>query len=160
VLFAALNSQLEAKGLIVKQGTLVDASFMASPARPPAKPKAGQEARPSADPKAGQEARPSADPKAGQEARSSADPKAGEKARPSADPDARWGRKGKKSVFGYKIHTGVDAGHTLIRRVELTPASLNDTEPADQLISGDEKALYATWPITLMPDMPGWRRRV
>jgi transposase, IS5 family len=76
VLFAAVNSQLEVKGLIVKQGTLVDASFMASPARPPAKPKEGKETR------------------------------------PSADPDARWGRKGKKSVFGYKLHTGVDAKHT------------------------------------------------
>ena len=63
-------------------------------------------------------------------------------AKPSADPDARWGRKGHKSVFGYKIHIGVDAAHTLIRRVDLTNASVTDTEPADGLICGDEKAVY------------------
>ena len=62
------------------------------------------------------------------------------KERPSADRDARWGRKGGKTVFGYKMHIGVDAEHTLIRKVAFTPASLTDTEAADQLISGDEKA--------------------
>jgi IS5 family transposase len=62
--------------------------------------------------------------------------------KPCANPDARWGLKGKKSVFGYKIHTGVDAAHTIIRRVDLTNASLTDTEPADGLICGDEKAVY------------------
>jgi transposase, IS5 family len=62
--------------------------------------------------------------------------------KPSADRDARWGRKGKKSVFGYKVHTGVDAGHTIIRRVHVTDASVTDTEPADQLFCGDEKAVY------------------
>jgi IS5 family transposase len=106
-LFAEVSRQLEAKGLIVKQGTLVDATFMQSPARPPARPK-----------------------------------QQGEAARPSADGDARWGRKGGKTVFGYKMHASVDAEHTLIRRVELTAASVNDTEAADQLIPGDEKAVY------------------
>ncbi len=45
-------------------------------------------------------------------------------------------------MFGYKIHTGVDAGHTIIRRVHVTDASVTDTEPADILFSGDEKAVY------------------
>ena len=62
--------------------------------------------------------------------------------KPSADPDARWGRKGSKSVFGYKIHIGVDAEHTIIRRLDFTNASVTDTEPADGLICGDEKAVY------------------
>jgi IS5 family transposase len=106
--FAEINRQLEAKELILKQGTLIDASLVTARARPPRKPR-GQEDAPET---------------------------------PSADPDARWGRKGKKSVFGYKIHTGVDAAHTLIRRVKLTDASLTDTEPADDLICGDEKAAY------------------
>ena len=63
-------------------------------------------------------------------------------AKPSADPDARWGRKGKKSVFGYKIHIGVDSRHTIIRRVDVTDASVTDTEPADGLICSDEQAVY------------------
>jgi transposase, IS5 family len=104
---AEITRQLEAKGLIVKRGTLIDASLVAAAARPPRKP--ANEA---------------------------------DTAKPSADQDGRWGRKGNKTVFGYKIHIGVDAGHTIIRRVVLTNGSVTDTEPADDLICGDEKAVY------------------
>lgn len=107
-LFAEINRQLEGRGLIVKQGTLVDASFLAARARPPAHPPRGRQGPP----------------------------------RPSADRSARWGRKGKTSVFGYKLHLGVDRAHTLIRRVILSEASRNDTELADELIAGDERAVY------------------
>jgi IS5 family transposase len=103
-IFAEIDRQLEAKKLILKQGTLIPAR-----ANPPRKPRKDAQEKP---------------------------PK------PSADRDARWGRKGKKSVFGYKVHTGVDAGHTLIRRVHVTDASITDTEPADRLFCGDEKAVY------------------
>jgi IS5 family transposase len=96
--FAEINRQLETRKLILKQGTLVDASLIPARANPPRKPRKDAADTP---------------------------PK------PSADPDARWGRKGKKSVFGYKVHTGVDAGHTIIRRVHVTDASITDTEPAD-----------------------------
>ena len=106
--FEEINRQLEAKNLIVKRGTLVDASFMQARARPPRQPK-----------------------------KDHAGP-----VKPSADGDARWGKKGKKSTFGYKMHIGVDQDHTMIRRIELTDASVTDTEPADQLICGDEKAVY------------------
>jgi IS5 family transposase len=107
--FTEINRQLEAKKLILKQGTLVDASLIPTRANPPRKPRKGGEDTP---------------------------PK------PSADRDARWGRKGNKSVFGYKIHTGVDAGHTIIRRIHMTDASITDTEPADRLFCGDEEAVY------------------
>jgi IS5 family transposase len=106
--FAEINRQLEAKKLILKQGTLVDASLIPARANPPRKTRKDREEPP----------------------------------KPSADRDARWGRKGKKSVFGYKIHTGVDAGHTIIRRVHVTDASITDTEPADLLFCGDEEAVY------------------
>jgi IS5 family transposase len=108
-IFTEINRQLEAKKLILKQGTLVDASLIPARANPPRKPRKDAQDMP---------------------------PK------PSADRDARWGRKGKKSVFGYKVHTGVDASHTLIRCVDMTNASVTDTEPADGLICGDEKAVY------------------
>jgi transposase, IS5 family len=105
--FAEITRQLEAKGLIIKRGTLIDASLIAAAARPPRKGASEADA-----------------------------PK------PSGDQDARWGRKGNKTVFGYKVHIGVDAGHTIIRRVVLTNGSVTDTEPADDLICGDEKAVY------------------
>jgi IS5 family transposase len=107
-IFEEINRQLEAKGLIVKRGTLVDASFLEARARPPKQPKKGHQGP----------------------------------AEPSADPDARWGKKGKKSTFGYKIHIGVDQEHTLIRRFEFSDASVTDTERGDDLICGDEKAAY------------------
>ena len=107
--FAEITRQLEAKGLILKQGTLIDASLLPARAAPPRKPdRAGAPTPP----------------------------------KPAADKDARWGRKGRKSVFGYKIHIGVDQSHTLIRRIEVTDASVTDTEPADRLICGDEAAVY------------------
>lgn len=44
----------------------------------------------------------------------------------------------------------VDQGSGLIRRALLSPASVNDTVPADDLILGDEAAVYA--------DMARYRR--
>ena len=46
-------------------------------------------------------------------------------------------------MFGYKIHATVDQGGGLVRRVMMTAANVNDTVPADQLIIGDEKAVFA-----------------
>lgn len=104
-----INAQLDAKGMILRTGTLIDASLVAAAARPPRKRRDAEAPdRPSAD----------------------------------ADADARWGRKGNKSVFGYKVHIGADLGHTLIRRCELTNASVTDTEPADALICTDARAVY------------------
>lgn len=107
--FAEIVRQLDARGLIVKRGTLIDASLVAAAARPP---------------------------------RKAADEPGAENGAPSGDGDARWGRKGHKSVFGYKIHIGADQDHTIIRRVVLTHAAVTDTEPADRLICGDERAVY------------------
>lgn len=63
----------------------------------------------------------------------------------SADPDAAYvKRQGKPGAgFGYKAHVGVDQGSGLIRAVITTPANVNDTVPADALIRGDERAVYA-----------------
>ena len=44
--------------------------------------------------------------------------------------------------FGYKLHLGVDADSELIRRAVLTPANVNETQVADELIAGDEGAVY------------------
>ena len=59
------------------------------------------------------------------------------------DKDAAWTRKGSRSHYGYKMHIGVDEGSGLIRKAVLTPANVNDTEVADELILGGELAVYA-----------------
>jgi IS5 family transposase len=104
-LFGEFERQLEGRGLLLKRGTMIDATLVATPHRP-----------------------------------ASAD---GE--RPAADPDAALtARKGKAGThYGYKLHAGVDHASRLIRRVLLTPANVNDTVPADRLVCGDEKAVYA-----------------
>lgn len=102
-LFAELDRQLEKAGLILKRGTMLDATLIEAASAPP-----------SSD-------------------------------RPSHDGDARiTKRQGKGGfTFGYKAHVGVDEGSGLIRTVITTPANINDTTPADELIRGDERRVWA-----------------
>jgi transposase, IS5 family len=102
-LFAELDKQLEKAGVILKRGTMLDATLIEAVSTPP------------------------------------------KEDRPSADPDARFAkRQGKAgSTFGYKAHVGVDEGSGLIRSVVTTPANINDTTPADALIRGDERVIWA-----------------
>lgn len=69
----------------------------------------------------------------------------GDADRPSLDADAGFAKRTGKagSVFGYKAHVGVDEGSGLIRAVLATPANINDTTPADLLIRGDERVVWA-----------------
>jgi IS5 family transposase len=69
--------------------------------------------------------------------------KRGKGATVAREPGANWTRKNGRSHFGYRLHVGVDQGAQLIRRVALTPASVNESLVADALISGDEQAVYA-----------------
>jgi len=68
---------------------------------------------------------------------------AGPGGRSERDPDASWTRKGGRAHFGYQAHLGVDQGSGLVRRAELHPAHVNESEVADGLIVGDEPAVYA-----------------
>ena len=132
--FDEIGRQLERRGLMVKQGTLIDASLIAAQAAPPAKP----ETPPSAGPSAGPSTGPSSGPT----------PASGERpasllVKSEIDPDAGWTRRGNRRFFGYKAHIGVDQGSGLIRRAVLTGAEVNDTVVGDALIAGDERAVYA-----------------
>lgn len=103
---AEVNRQLDARGLMLKKGTLMDASIVAATHRPP--------------------------PRA-----------AGMGAPHDREPGADWTSKNGKSFFGYKMHVGVDEGSGLIRKAAFTPARTQDNEVAEQLVSGDEAAVYA-----------------
>lgn len=103
-LFGELNQQLEKAGLILKRGTMLDATLVDSAAA--ARPPLGELGH---------------------------------------DADAAFARRQGKSGsnYGYKAHVGVDQGSGLVRRVITTAANVNDTEPADGLICGDEAAVLA-----------------
>ncbi len=103
-LFAELDRQLEAAGVILRRGTMLDATLIETGA---ARPPKGEDQ--------------------------------------PLDPDAGFAKRSGKpgSTYGYKAHVGVDQGSGLIRSVITTAANVNDTVPADQLIRGDEKAIWA-----------------
>jgi IS5 family transposase len=69
----------------------------------------------------------------------------GVESRSAVDPDANWTRSGvgRISFFGYKLHIGVDQGSGLIRSRQLTSAKVYESQVADDLIMGDERAVYA-----------------
>lgn len=101
-LFGELDRQLEKAGVILKRGTMLDATLIDAVSAPPTAE------------------------------------------RPSKDADARGVGRGKGDfTFGYKAHVGVDEGSGLIRAVITTPANVNDTVMADELVRGDEKAVWA-----------------
>jgi IS5 family transposase len=61
------------------------------------------------------------------------------------DKDARWTKKNNKSFFGYKNHVNADAKNKLIRRYEVSDASVHDSQTLDGLLNKDNtsKDVYA-----------------
>ncbi len=116
--FDEINRQLDRRGLIVRKGTLIDASLIGAQARPPAVKMQETSAVPGERP-------------------------ASKLVKSEIDPDAGWTKRGFKRVFGYKAHIGIDQGSGLIRCQVLTGAEVNDTLVAEELICGDERAIYA-----------------
>ena len=60
---------------------------------------------------------------------------------PRRPVDPSQGRR--RSHFGYKAHVASRRGSGIIREARLTGAKVNDTEAGDELISGDEGAVFA-----------------
>src|SRR4051812_6001682 len=101
---AEVNRQLDARGLILRRGTLIGATILEAAVRPP-----GGDA--------------------------------GEVA--ERDPQAGWTKKNGESRYGYEAHVAVDEGSGLVREAVMTPADVHDSVPADDLVQGDEEAVYA-----------------
>lgn len=115
--FNCITSHIEKAGLVLKKGTLIDASLVPSAVNKPAPPEG--------DPP------PDADGRPGSKL-----------VRNPLDPDAAWTKKDGRRHFGYKAHVALDAGSRIVRRAKLTPANVNETSCADDLICGDERAVY------------------
>jgi len=100
-LFSLLEEQLDAKGLLVRRGSLIDATLV------------------------------------------KAQPHAPRKGEASPDLEADWTRRGKDGHFGYKMHLTVDQGSDLLRRLALTPASTSESRLFEEMVIGDEAAVFA-----------------
>jgi IS5 family transposase len=126
--FEVVNLQIDAKGLILRQGTIIDATLVEAHVKRPRKPKEDKAAAsaPTTDQPTPKGERP-----------------ASKLILSPTDPEASWAKKGHTRYFGYKGHVAVDQGSGIIRRCILTTASVADTTMGDALIMGDERALYA-----------------
>ncbi len=51
------------------------------------------------------------------------------------DKDARWTKKQGRSFYGYKNHVNADATHKLIRRYDVSDASVHDSQKLDGLLN-------------------------
>lgn len=102
-LLAQVNAQLAARGLILKQGTLIDATLIDANVAPANRRRDGR----------------------------------------PVDPDARWAKRKRRSVLGYKMHVAVDQGTGLVRDLTVTGADVHDSRPAAGLLQGDEGRVLA-----------------
>ncbi len=114
-LFDSIISQLESERLILRKGTLIDATIVQA-ARKPNKQKT-----------------------------SSAENKEKEVNKRSSqkDYDASHTQKGTKKYYGYKGHIAVDQGSNIIRKKAFTTASPHDSQKREELICGDEASIFA-----------------
>ncbi len=60
--------------------------------------------------------------------------------RSQKDIDARWIKKLGKSHFGYKNHINIDRHHKLVRRYEVTDASVHDSQVIGDILDADNTA--------------------
>lgn len=60
------------------------------------------------------------------------------------DTDARWFRKAGRDHYGYKNHIEVDAKNKLIRKYEVTPASVHDSNVFEELLD-DQNTSCDVW---------------
>jgi transposase, IS5 family len=116
--FHCVTEQIERAGLVLKKGTLIDASLVPAAVNKPALPEGELPVQADGRP-------------------------ASKLLRSPLDPDAAWAKKQGRRYFGYKAHVAMDMESRIVRRVALTPANVNETSCADGLICGDERAVYA-----------------
>ena len=116
-IFNLIGEMLEERNLILKRGTIVDATIVQSARKPKKKEKKQKEKEDTF--------------------------KEEEKKSFQQDNDARFTKKGKKTYYGYKGHIGIDEGSGIIRKVTYTPANVHDSKELENLISGDERSIFA-----------------
>jgi len=109
-IFDRIIEMLEERNLILRKGTIVDASIIRAARRPTKKEGAGNQKK--------------------QES-------------PQQDKDAQFTKRGNKSYYGYKGHIGIDQGSGIIRRAIFTPANIHDSKELENLITGDERSVFA-----------------
>jgi len=112
-LFEAVVADLEAEGMVLRRGTLVDATIVHA-ARKQRKRNEPDEELPATPREESQH-----------------------------DHDATVTKKGKTFYYGYKGHIGVDQGSDIIRTKRFTTAGVHDSTEFSNLVSGDERSVFS-----------------
>jgi len=125
-LFETVESDLDNRGLILRRGTIVDATIVNS-ARRYHKEKNRNNTAPSSP----------VLPDSVEQDNSASSRKDAQQ-----DHDATVTKKGNKFYYGYKGHIGTDQGSDIIRRKQFTPANIHDIQKRENLMSDDESAQF------------------
>lgn len=118
-LFHAYREQLLGAGLITREGSLVDASFVTVPKQRNSREE-NEQLKEGKVPAEWSEAK-----------------------RAHKDRDARWTRKGAETFFGYKNHLKVDRASKLIVQFKVTAASANDGAQLPALVDAEDRVVHA-----------------
>lgn len=122
-LFATFTRFLDAQGFVAKRGTVIDARIIEAP----------------------RQRNTRAENATIKEGLMPADWQDQPAKKVQKDIEARWAQKNGKSYYGYKNHIAIDAKHKLIRRFEVTPASVHDSQCFEPLLDrrNSERTVYA-----------------
>lgn len=133
-LFDQFFSEIETRGYVTREGSIVDASFIEAPKRHNTK-----------------EQRESL--KNGEIPKEWDDPEHPQKLA-QRDTDATWTKKGDEAHFGYKDNVKADLDSKLIVDYSVTTASANDLTGAKELFDEKDKVAYgdAAYPSLALPE--------
>ena len=120
-LFEAFNKYLEEEGVVAREGSIVDASFIDRPCQKMSTEEYKQIEQGEVPERI----------------------KENESRLRQTDMDARMAKKGAKSCNGYKTHIKVDAQSKCVVKIETTPANVSDIEMIVPLMDGKDKVIYA-----------------
>lgn len=120
-LFDTFNDQLEKRGLLVKEGVMVDATFVEVPRQRNSREDNAKIKQGETPVEWHKQLRKLA----------------------QKDVDARWTKKDDQTFYGYKDHVKVGAKTKLILAYTVTPASTHDSQPMPGLIVSGDSAVHA-----------------
>ena len=120
-LFEHFGKLLQKQGVIAREGTIVDASFVDAPRQRNSREE-NEMIKQGERPESFDE-----HPSKGRQ----------------KDTDARWTKKHDETHFGYKNHTKVDAKTKLVIQYASTPANLHDSQVFQELVDEEDEAVFA-----------------
>ena len=120
-LFGRFDSHMRERGLLGKQGKIVDASFVEAPRQRNSREDNAAIRRGERPRRFDSNARVGA----------------------QKDTDARWARKAGRNYFGYKNHAKVDAASKLVESYRVSAANVHDSQLLEELVGERDNALFA-----------------